>query len=105
MEIIYSIGIKHIKLNYLFPPIVTSSIFQNLISQTHGSNGFPNVKQHHFPSKSMEWWENHLAYPYGPSKDAMSYPTSSFLPWKSLITCLILLIMELKGSDFLMAFL
>jgi hypothetical protein len=35
----------------------------------------------------------------------MSYPTSSFLPWKSLITCLILLIMELKGSDFLMAFL
>jgi hypothetical protein len=35
----------------------------------------------------------------------MSYPTFSFLPWKSLVTCLILLIMELKGSDFLMVFL
>jgi hypothetical protein len=32
----------------------------------------------------------------------MSCPTFSFLPWKSLATCLILLIMELQEYDFLM---
>jgi hypothetical protein len=30
MEIICSIGIEHIKLNYLFSPTMTSSIFSNL---------------------------------------------------------------------------